>query len=108
MKRLIFLLLIIVIFSCESNNEEKRFYRTYRQILIVRAETEDSLLANAKVQKIFQKNGYTEQEFRKTFFSLAQKEKDFIRIIDSLRNSVKNEYKKIIDSTKIKKKQIEE
>lgn len=108
MKRFIFLLFLIVIISCESNNEEERFYRTYRQILIARSETEDSILANTKVMKILQKNGYSEQQFRQTYFTLAQKQKDFIRIIDSLRYSIKNEYKQIIDSTKVKDKRIEE
>lgn len=108
MKRFILLLLTIIIISCNSNTEQDRFYRTYRQILIARAQTNDSLEANSKVLKIIQQNGYTEQQFRETFFGLAQKEKDFIRIIDSLRNSIKNEYKKIIDSTKSKDKQIEE
>lgn len=108
MKKLFFFLLLLFFISCSTNNEEEQFYRTYRQILVARAAIEDSLEANAKVLKIIQKNGYTEQEFRKVFFQLASKEKDFIRIIDSLRNSVKDEYKKIIDSTKSKEKKTEE
>lgn len=108
MKKLFFFLFFAIFISCSSNNEEERFYRTYRQILIARAATEDSLKANAEVLKIIQQNGYSEQEFRKAFFELASKEKDFIRVIDSLRNSVKNDYKKIIDSTKSNDKKVEE
>lgn len=107
MKKIIFILLIIFV-SCGTDKEEERFIRTYRQILIARAESTDSLAANAKVQKILQNNGYTESEFRKIFFTLASKEKDFILIIDSLRNSVRNEYKKVIDSTVSKVKQTDE
>ncbi len=102
MKILISFVLVLSLISCEYNSEKVRFYNTYRQILNARAETNDSLAANAKVMEILKKNGYTEQQFRRDFFELAAKEKDFIRTIDSLRNSAKKEYQQIIDSTKSK------
>ena len=106
----IFLIILVslIFYSCSSNSDQERFYNTYRQILIARSEIEDSLVANKKVLEIIKQNGYTEKEFEKTFFELARKEKDFVKVIDSLRNSVKHDYQKIIDSTKLKEEKIEE
>lgn len=102
------ILFVLLFYSCSSNNEKERFYNTYRQIAITRSEIPDTAIANKKVMEIIHQNGYTEEEFRKKFFELARSEKDFILIIDSLRNSVKNDYQKIIDSTKSRKNNIEE
>lgn len=100
--------LIVIIFAflfltaCDKPFDDK-FYKTYREILLVRTEITDSLEANKKVLNVLKKNGYTEEEFRKTFFEKAQTEKNFIKTIDSLRNSIKSEYKQILDSNKQRK-----
>jgi len=108
MNRIILIFLILFLFSCNSDNKKERFYKTYQQIIIARSEIKDSLKANAAVLQIIKQNGYTEKEFQIEFFELARTEKDFVRIIDSIRNSAKNDYQKIIDSTKSKEKKIEE
>jgi len=100
-----FLILIfatLIILGCDKPFDDK-FYKTYREILLVRTEITDSLEANKEVLKVLKKNGYTEEEFRKTFFEKARTEREFIKIIDSLRNSIKSEYKQILDSNNQKK-----
>jgi hypothetical protein len=100
--------LVVIIFAflflsaCDKPFDDK-FYKTYREILIVRTEITDSLEANKEVLKALKKNGYTEEEFREIFFEKAQTEREFIKIIDSLRNSIKSEYKQILDSNNQKK-----
>lgn len=108
MKFFLLAILFFLFFACESSNDEQKFLDLYRKILAIRVTENDSLEANKKVLELLKANGYTEPEFRKKFFELAANQKNFIRLIDSLRNSVKNDYQKIIDSTKKVEKNVVE
>jgi rubrerythrin len=100
---IILLSLSITLTSCGSSDDKEKLLNVYKQILIARNSEQDSLKANEAVQKVLKKNGYTELQFRKEIFQMASSEKDFLPMIDSLRNYVKDEQKRILNSSKKKK-----
>ena len=87
--------------SCDDTPDidEEKFIETYKEILITRESTIDSVEANKIVSKIIKDHGYSEASFRKEFFELASEREVFLRVIDSLRESVKRDMK-MIDNKK--------
>jgi hypothetical protein len=112
LKKTIFSLFFVSFFffnACGSNVDKDKFLNTYREILIARNEILDSSNANMRVLQILKNNNYTEQSFKEEFFYLAKNENGFLKIIDSLRNSITTEFKHKLDSTnKINKPKIQE
>lgn len=86
------LLILIALVSCSSDNEEEiRFMKVYKDILIAREQIQDSLAANNAVDSILKQNGYTQKEFKEAYFELATNSERFISVIDSVRNEIREE-----------------
>lgn len=91
MQKYIFLILISLfgLVSCtDESKREQKFFDTYREILIARESIQDSVAANKKVQEIIQKHGYDDFTFKQEFFDIAKDNDKFLKLIDSLRNSI--------------------
>jgi galactitol-specific phosphotransferase system IIB component len=94
------ILLSASLFACSQNQKDDKILKIYKEILIVRADENDSLIANNKVEKILKENGYTIASFKNEFYNAAKDNKDFIVRLDSLRNSLNKEYLHNVDSVK--------
>jgi hypothetical protein len=108
--KLIFILSLstfLFLSGCGQSAKREKLFNTYKEVLITRETITDSLKANKAVNKVLKKNGYTEIQFRNEIFELARSEKDFLKTIDSLRNFVKFEQKRILDSLNKKSKKNE-
>ncbi len=86
------LLVFLLLPSCSGDTEKKRFVETYKEILLTREKFTDTTIANRKVHEVLQKNGYTDREFRRTFFKFAENKLEFIGMIDSARAKAKREF----------------
>jgi hypothetical protein len=70
------------------SSDERKFIKTYKEILIARYSIADSVKANQEVMNILKRNGYSFREFLDTFWELRNKDsKRFSAIIDSIRKS---------------------
>lgn len=88
-KMLILSISLLFILSCSDDSaEEKRFMKTYKEILVVRETVTDSVEANQKVGKVIEQNGYTQLTFRDKFFDLAKDKQRFTKMIDSVRKTI--------------------
>ncbi len=88
-KYMLSLLVFLLVSACtDEANREQNFFNTYREILILREIGLDSVTANKKVQEIISKHGYDEQTFKQEFFNIAKNNNKFVKIIDSLRQSI--------------------
>lgn len=87
------LVLSILFFSCGSEDSKNEYpvIKIYKEVLIAREVNPDSSIANKKIDSIFQSYGTSEPEFRKRIIEQSQNRDDFIKLIDSLRNSIKSE-----------------
>ncbi|MGE5479332.1 MAG: hypothetical protein ACM3U1_02785 [Chloroflexota bacterium] len=85
---------VIVVACADANRDRERFMRIYQEVLIARELHSDSLRAEEEVQKILQKNGFTEQSFREEFIKFAQDKDDFIRMMDTIRNRASRQTEK--------------
>lgn len=108
MKRIIILLVSILIFSCsEEKKNRDTFIQTYKEVLIIREAESDTSKANKMVRDAIQEKGYTLERFQQEFFELANKDKEFVKVIDSLRNSLNSDIKKLRDSIRNSKLELE-
>ncbi len=94
--KVIFLLFIsIIIFSCQKekfSSSEKKFMKTYKEILLARYTIEDSAKANKRVMEILRQNGFTFREFLDFSWELRTKDsKKFSEMIDSIKNEAAKE-----------------
>ncbi|MPM68765.1 hypothetical protein SDC9_115699 [bioreactor metagenome] len=100
MKKILFLILFLFV-SCSDNKvDEKRFYDMYKEILVVRKLNEDTAVANPLVKELYKKKNYSQEEFKKDYFELANDSKTFIRKVDSIRAVVYDTTKNIEKNTK--------
>lgn len=90
--------LVVFFVACSDEVNKDKFLQIYRQILITRTKTIDSLEANKRVLEILKQNNYDEESFKREFYYLAKNENGFLKIIDSMRNSITIEYKHKLDS----------
>lgn len=99
MKQLIFItktILLITTFclvftfnSCNNDNEiDPKILNLYKEILIARETNLDNNLANQEVANIFKKYKMTEKEFRFEMQSMSKDNDKFMKLIDSVRNSI--------------------
>lgn len=92
---LIFLLMVFSFFACQKekySSSEKKFMKTYKEILIARYTIEDSIKANKKVKEILKQNGFTFREFLDFSWDLRTKDvKKFNEMMDSIRNEAARE-----------------
>ncbi|MEI6090164.1 MAG: hypothetical protein WCR42_06915 [bacterium] len=86
MKKILLLLIFVFAVSCSTKNDDtEKFLNAYKEILIVREQTNDNDLATKKINTILEKNGYTETEFRTEFMKLSQDKEKFLKLLDSIR-----------------------
>jgi hypothetical protein len=94
-KRIALLLLAIILISCQKekfSSSEKKFMKTYKEILIARYTIEDSVKANRKVMEILKQNGFTFREFLDYTWELRSKDlKKFNEMIDSIHKDATRE-----------------
>ncbi|MDC1067809.1 hypothetical protein OAQ99_01480 [Candidatus Kapabacteria bacterium] len=89
-KSLIVCLLLII--SCsESEENEYPLISIYKDILIQREINLDSTKASLKIDSVFRFYKTSEPEFRKKFFMKTQNSKEFLKVIDSVRNLIKTD-----------------
>lgn len=103
-KSLVFLILFLILNSCDWftetwdtvwESDKDRFIETYTEILVVRGKYSDTAKANKEVRNVLEKHDYTEEEFRRQYFNLANDREEFLAIIDSARQRAKDELLKI-------------
>ena len=83
----VFTVIAVFINSCSnSNDDRKRFVKTYSEILEARENIQDSVKANTAVRNIIKKNGYTYKELKKKYFELASNPTEFVKLLDSLKS----------------------
>jgi predicted transcriptional regulator len=88
-KLILLLVAVMLLFACsDSQIDEKKFYDTYKQILLIREANADTTIANPMIREIFEKNKYPKENFQKDYFELAKDPKRFVQKIDSIRNLI--------------------
>lgn len=93
-KNIIFTFSLFTIFSlssCNDNEINPKILNAYKEILVVRESVTDNNLANKEVEKVLKKYNMTEKEFRTEMFEIMKNNKEFIKMLDSVRNSIKIE-----------------
>jgi hypothetical protein len=101
MKKIILILTSIIFVACSEQKEDhQEFIDTYKEVLIIREAESDTSKANKMVQDALEKRGYTLDKFKDEFFKLADEDKNFIKVIDSLRNTINSDIRSIRDSLK--------
>lgn len=90
MKKIIVLVtMILAVAACDTNSiDEKRFVRTYKDILLTRENIKDLDSANKMVIQVMKKHGYDPITFKNDFEELAKNKERFTKVIDSVRQSV--------------------
>ena len=92
MKRVFFLISFIFLFwSCSTDKfDETKFFDLYTEILTIRAEEQNTEIANQKIQELFSTHNYPEEKFRTDFENQCTNSdaKTFIKKLDSLRQSI--------------------
>lgn len=73
-----------LLLTCCSTNDE-RFVNTYTEIITVRMQHADTSVANPLVQRVLERHGYTELEFRDEFLERARQPDHLRRLIDTAR-----------------------
>jgi len=86
----IYILLAVTLLSvsCGEKVNEQRFFDLYRDILVIRNQDEDTALANPKVRELFERYDYPEEQFKKDFYTLGNKDEKFANKVDSLRKFI--------------------
>lgn len=74
--------------SCGNKIDEKKFFELYKDILIIRNQDEDTATANPKVRELFEIYNYSEEQFKKDFYTLGKKDEKFAKKVDSLRHYI--------------------
>ena len=83
--------LMLIISACSNQKiNEENFYEMYKEILIIRKENEDTVVANPLVRELYEKYDYTQEQFRIDFLELSKDSETFRKKIDSIRNVVNN------------------
>ena len=82
---------LITLYSCTNSEINPKILNAYKEILIVRESEPDNNIANKEVVKILKKYNLSENEFRTEMFEIMKNNKEFVKMIDAVRNSVKNE-----------------
>jgi len=105
MRKIVLVLLIILAISCgESQKEYGNFMQTYKEILLIRESYADTTIANQKVKETIKQHGYSLEDFQKEFFELSKNDKEFVKVLDSMRKSFKIEIDAIQDSIRLSDK----
>ncbi|MGB9771595.1 MAG: hypothetical protein ACPLX7_06390 [Candidatus Kapaibacteriota bacterium] len=92
MKRIVFLFLSLLILFIACSKEkysasERKFMKTYKEILIVRYTLSDSIKANQEVDRILKRNGFTLRDFLDYSWKIRMKDvKKFNEMMDSIKN----------------------
>ena len=77
--------------SCNDNEINPKILNAYKEILVVRESVTDNNLANKEVAKVLKKYNMTEKEFRTEMFEIMKNNKEFVKLLDSVRNTIKIE-----------------
>ncbi len=89
------LLIIFFFFSCSKDRfsrEERKFIKTYKEILVTRYSIQDSVQANKEVGKILKNNGFSFRDFLELSWKLKSKDpKKFEEMLDSSRRQAIHE-----------------
>jgi hypothetical protein len=81
----------ILVTSCgNSDNKYDEFFSIYKDILIAREFTSDSLDANRKIDSILNSRNLSEPEFRKLTFEYIKDRKGFFEKLEKLRDSIRS------------------
>lgn len=109
MKKFFLVLILFSLVFCiqcskdKFSSDEKKFIKTYKEIILARYTIEDSVKANQEVLKIIKQNGYSFRQFLETFWELRNKDsKRFSELIDSVKKSAVN------DLIEAKKKELQQ
>ncbi|MFN3781004.1 MAG: hypothetical protein ACK4SO_02380 [Candidatus Kapaibacteriota bacterium] len=101
----IIFLFSLALLSCQKerySSAEKKFMKTYKEILIARYTIEDSTEANKKVMEILKHNGFTFRKFLDFSWELRAKD---IRKFNEMMDSIRNEAAR--DVIELRKKEIQ-
>lgn len=110
MKKMIFILSLVVFFACgeESKLNDEKFIQVYKEILIARESTPDVQAGTEKVMQILANHGMSEPEFRKMYMKLSsEKPKRLAEMIDSIRHETEVEIHKIDSVRKASKMEVD-
>ncbi len=96
----------VFLFQCSKDrfsSDERKFIKTYKEILLARYTIADSVKANQEVLKILKRNGFSFRQFLEKFWELKNKDsKRFAELIDSVRKAAVN------DLIEAKKKELQQ
>ena len=98
MKKIIFIFILLVLFSCSKDQSisEEKFIKVYEEVLIARESTDDTATGTEKVNEVFAKYHITEPQFRQMFEKLsADNPKRLAEMIDSVRLRTEVDIRKI-------------
>ena len=89
-------MLIFLNLNCtDSSDQRSRYFEAYKKILFVREKTTDSTKANREVAEILKQFNFTEKQFWQISRDLFESDrKEYLRILDSLREWSRKESQK--------------
>lgn len=95
MKKIIFIILLLLIFACNDNKDDLHKYGDiYFEILQIREKYSDTAIANPKVRELLLKYGYTEEQFLDESIKLFSKDRIlYTKMIDSIKRKAEQEMK---------------
>ena len=97
MKIILAFLTIILLNSCNKEEEKyEEYFDTYRDILIAREFSKDSLEANRKIDSILTSKNLSEPEFRSLMFDLIKDREEYFVRLQKLRDSIKHQKELLI------------
>jgi hypothetical protein len=83
---------ILTLGACSDNKD--KFINTYKDILTVRLMFPDTAVANPKVNKVLERNGYSKKTFAEEFEKFSSEPEEFHKMMDSARERARREYSK--------------
>ncbi len=89
-KIIIISVITFFLFSCNTDDKKyEEFFETYKDILIAREFSIDSILAKNSIDSILASRDLSEKKFRNLMFELMEDRERFFNRMQGLRDSIK-------------------
>ncbi len=86
MRHFFYILIVICFISCSNKTyeQDQRFLKTYTEVLVQRFKSNDTSIANRKIDTVLLNNGFSQESFKQEFFRYMSQDPKILRtLIDS-------------------------